>query len=211
MSDVITSIVPAGNDPVRLWIKAKQSYAARRGSLRASRLALDSQGRPYMLAGDTYPNASFYDVAAMAGAWTKATRTMGTTPTATKAWADWQRSMPSELAGAIGALKSYDDYSYLAAYLQKVAALRDAPYPNNEAFWGSGRALAIAQSAAGAVPAPFELAVESVKEAVRDRIKDIADYVPCLRLDCLIPSWMIWATVGLGGLWVFSKVRKHAG
>lgn len=210
MSDVITSIVPAGNDPVRLWIKAKQSYAAKRKMMRATRLALDAQNRPYMLAGDTYPLTSYYDVASMAAAWTKATRQMGNTATSTRAWADWQRSMPSELAGAIGALKTYDDYSYLAKYLEKVASLRDAPYPNNEAFWGSGKVLAIAQSAAGGVPSPFELAVESVKEAVRDRINDLDDYVPCIRLDCLVPSWLIWASVGLGGLWIYSKVRKHA-
>jgi hypothetical protein len=211
IDDVKVSLVGGGQpDTVRLWIKAKQSYAAKRGSLRAAQTALDSNNRPYMLVGDTYPRTTYYDIAFMAGTWVKATRGMGNTTSSVVARADWLRSMPGELTGALNMLASYDDYSYLATYLEKVSALRNAIYPNDEAFWGSGKILAIAQSAASGVPAPFELAVESVKEAVQDRVGDIVDNLPCIRLDCLFPSWLVWGTVGLSGLWLYSKLRKGA-
>jgi len=211
ISDVMLSVVGAENDPIKLWIRAKQAYAVKRGLLKASRLALDSKDRPYMLAGDTFPKTSYYDVASMAGAWAKANRSYynGNSPTLNAAWKDWLRSMPSELAGAVNSIVSYDDYSGMAAYLAKVKPLKDAPYPNDEAFWGAGKLTAIALSAAQARPTSFEIAVESFKEALKDRIKDLDDYMPCIRLDCLVPSWLIWTTVGLGGLWLYSKVRKH--
>jgi hypothetical protein len=210
-SDVITSVVSSGIDPINLWVRAKQSYAVKRGVLKASRLALDSKNRPYMLAGDTYPKTTYYDVASMAGSWAKANRSYynGGSATLNAAWSDWLRSMPSELRGAVNALVTYDDYSELAAYLVKVTPLKGAMYPNDEAFWGSGKLTAIALSAAGARPTSFSIAVESIKEAIKDRVHDIEDNLPCIRLDCLVPSWVIWGTVGLGGLWLYSKMRKH--
>jgi len=213
VADIKESLVSVENDPIRLWTRSKLSYVAKRGSLRASRLALDHKNRPYMLPGDTFPMTSYYDVASMAGAWAKANRSFynGGSDTLNKAWFDWLRSMPPELAGAVNMLITYDDYGPMATYLAKVAPLKDAPYPNDEAFWGSGKLTAIALSAAQARPAPFEIAVESFKEAIQDRIKDIDDHLPCIRLDCLIPSWMIWATAGLGGLCLYSTLRKHDG
>ena len=211
ISDIMTSVVGVSNDPIRLWIRAKQAYAAKRGSLRAAQTALDHNNRPYMLRGDSYPKTSYYDVASMAGAWAKANRSYynGNSPTLNAAWDDWLRSMPTELRGAVNMIVTYDDYAEMAAYLTKVRALKDAMYPNDEAFWGAGKLTAIALSAAQARPTSFEIAVESFKEALKDRIRDLDDYVPCLRLDCLVPSWVIWTTAGLGGLWLYSKVRKH--
>lgn len=208
MSLIESTIGVGETDPVRLWIRSKQSYAAKRGSLRATQLALDSQGRPYMLAGDTFPRTSYYDVAMMAGTWAKATRHTNTTSSVARAYADWLRSMPNQLASAVNMITSYDDYSKLASYLQTVASLKNVLFPNNEAFWGSGKVLAIAMSASHAVVPPFNLAVESVVEAVKDRVNDIAEWAPCVRLDCLVPSWVIWATVAAGGLWLYSKLGR---
>lgn len=88
------------------------------------------------------------------------------------------------------------------------AAKMQQEYPWNEEFWTAGLRFAIARSAAGVVPGDFDLAVESINEAVaelpanlRSAVNSVAAVLPGVPN---LSSWaeMIkWGSIG-GGLFI---------
>lgn len=79
-------------------------------------------------------------------------------------------------------------------------------YPHNEELWGYADDYVIARGAAGAVPFKFDMAVESIKEAiaeapglVRDAIRDAADKIAAT--GTTLRDILKWGAIG-GGLFM---------
>lgn len=94
-------------------------------------------------------------------------------------------------------------------------------YPRNEELWGYADDYVIARGAAGVVPFPFDIAVESIVEAVKDLPKTVRDamnaVVPKLSLSWLddLKEITKWTAIG-GGLfmlywYVLKPKAKHGG
>jgi len=85
-------------------------------------------------------------------------------------------------------------------------------YPWNEEFWGYGSRYAIARSAAGEVPGQFDIAIESIKEAVQELPANIAKVVDAVTPD-LKPAIDLtrWLTIGaaVGLAWYVAAKWKR--
>jgi hypothetical protein len=83
-------------------------------------------------------------------------------------------------------------------------------YPWNEEFWGYGQQYAIARSAAGEVPGKFDLAIESVREALSEAPARVANVVNAANPMNYIPSLgamgtlIKWGSIS-GGLYLLYK------
>ncbi len=82
---------------------------------------------------------------------------------------------------------------------------RNEIFPFNEEFWGYGMRYAIARSAAGVVPTRFEIAIESIKEAIAELPetlrKAVSAVIPSLPSLSPIADIIKWGSIG-GGLFL---------
>ena len=123
--------------------------------------------------------------------------------------------------------RRFSDYHPMAVGI-KLAGFRSIPFvadkiaaeeifPHNEEFWGFAGRLALARSAAGTVPFWSEVAVDSIKEAVRDLPDTIGGAIEAIDPGDLIPDvsgiteFLRWGTIAGGALllaWYMYRSRK---
>ena len=219
-------------DPVRAFIASKDAYARTRGARSGTGIYPETKTIPKTTYGDAITFSTlFLDSVSIKGCLRRLATTYaaearrrgkcGTIPVlgydACKA-EDWLRYWGS---GSKTGCYFQETTSYKRARSEWIdtwpwkkdpanwAMKFNQEYPWNEEFWVAGLKFAIARSAAGEVPGKFDIAMESVREAIDELPATVAEvvkkanplnYVPQLGLG----TWgelIKWGSIG-GGLFL---------
>ncbi len=196
-------------DPAAEFIRAKQAYESKMGSMQSTKFA-----------NLAYPKTTWAQVAAFYAAWLDYIDPAKCYARLPPGLYTGDECIPTKDSAYLQAERDFA----AAAPLSKVSTSElvdkitaGGTYPYNEDFWGYGRAFSLQLSSSVNLPTKFDMAIESIGEALTELPANVRDALAKVDPSKWLPGASFfenivkWSLVGVGlyGVYYFWKQRRQ--